>query len=139
MTDDESNRPSEPKKGVSLSRLQRFLMIFWALSFAAVGVLVLGGSGGTHLELSDRALRTEEGGWDLPVVEAACREALEAHGVDPASATQVAYAPPMWIGENLHLRDRALTAWVVEAEGRRLQVSLERRDGALHCLVSDGK
>jgi hypothetical protein len=45
----------------------------------------------------------------------------------------------MWIGENLHLRDRALTAWVVEAEGRRLQVYLERRDGALHCLVSDGK
>ena len=130
-----STAPSDAKtRGVSLPHLSRFLMVFWAATFIAVGVLVLGGAGSsTVVELPAHPLRLESGAWDADAIAASCRVALERHGVAPEGLTQTEYGDDR-IGANATDPDRALTSWV-DGSGERYTVSLTLEGAVLRARV----
>lgn len=93
----------------------------------------------TSVVLSSAPQRAEDGTWSLASVEAVCREALEAHGVDPANSSPVDYLPGQRLGSNASRANRILTAWEVGEERRRVTVYLDVEGPRTRCVVSESK
>jgi hypothetical protein len=121
--------------------LAKALGVFWALSLLAIGWLTLVRvmDTSTSVEVPAGQCRGEDGGWLLGPVEAACRQALEAHGVDPVAATPIDYIPGEHFGTNASRPDRLLTAWLVGEDRRRVTVFVDLQGAVAHCKVSESK
>lgn len=132
-----TGRPLEAGHG----HLARALGIFWVVCFLAIGWItvrrVLDPS--TSVDIPSAPQRAEDGTWSLASVEAVCRAALEAHGVDPASSTPVDYLPGQRLGSNASRANRILTAWEVGEERRRVTVYLDVEGPRTRCVVSESK
>lgn len=121
--------------------LAKALGLFWALCLLTIGgvtvLRVMDPS--TSIEVPTGPIRGEDGAWRLEPVEAACRQALEAHGVDPVAATPIDYSPGEHFGTNPSRPDRLLTAWLVGEDRRRVTVHVEMRGAVARCKVSESK
>lgn len=135
--------PETGERGVeeTHSSLGAALRVFWVACFLAVGgltaVRVLDRS--TSVEVPTGPLRAQDGSWALGPVQAVCRQALAAHGVDPETSTPLDYIPGQLFGENVSRPDRILTAWEVGEDRRRVTVYVDVDGPIARCKVSESK
>lgn len=141
MAPSSNPEPTDERLAGAHGHLARALAVFWVVCFLAIGWVtvrrVLDTS--TSVDVPSAPQRAEDGTWSLESVEAVCREALEAHGVDPASSTPVDYIPGERLGSNASNLNRILTAWEVGEERRRVTVYLDVDGARTRCVVSESK
>ena len=127
--------------GLQLGGFSLALKLVWAALFAAIGALTLVRvlDTSTQVDVPAVDVRSSSGEWSLPAIERICREALAAHGEDPALAEALDYVPGQRLGNNVSAPDRVLTAWRVGSEGRRVTIYMDIEGSTAHCLVSESK
>ena len=91
----------------------------------------------SHPERWELGARNPDGTWSVVAVERICREALVAHGEDPAGAVAVDHVQGSRYGESVTAPARLLTAWTVGAEGRRVEVHIDIEGDIARCVVSE--
>jgi len=141
MDEDARTEGADTANGLQLRGFSTALKLIWAALFAAVGALTLVRvlDTSTQVDVPAVNVRSSTGEWSLPAIERICREALAAHGDDPALAEALDYEPGQRLGNNASAPDRILTAWRVGSEGRRVTIYVDIEGSIAHCLVSESK
>lgn len=141
MAVENSNETGERGVEDTHRSMRAALMVFWLACFAAVGALTVVGlpDPSTTVEVPTGPLRAEDGSWVLEPVQAVCRQALEAHGVDPSTSTPLEFEDGQPFELNDSRPDRILTAWEVAEDRRRVTVCVDVDGAVARCKVTESE
>ncbi len=141
MADENSKEPGKRDVEDTHRSLGKGLMVFWLACFTAVGALTVAGlpDRSTTFEVPTGALRAEDGTWILEPVQAVCRQALEAHGVDSSTSTPLEFEDGELFEVDDSRPDRILTAWEVAEDRRRVTVSVDVDGAVARCEVTESE
>lgn len=140
MAAENSNETVEHDVEDTHRSLGKALLVFWLACFAAVGALTVAGmpDRSTTVEVPTGPLRAEDGTWVLGPVQAVCRQALEAHGVD-SRPTPLEFEDGQLFEVDDSRPDRILTAWEVGEDRRRVTVSVDVDGTVARCEVTESE
>ena len=114
-------------------------MVFWLVSFAAVDALTVAGmpDRSTTVEIPTGPLRAEDGTWVLEPLQAVCRQAFEAHGVDSSTSTPLEFEDGQLFEVDDSRPDRIRTAWDMAEDQRRVTVRVDLDGAVARCEVTE--